>query len=314
APDEIVVDSVAQGVMAGGDSGTAPTSFNVANAWAVFSNKEQYAINVLINGGHSDPTVQMAMEELARTRGDSVALLDVPSNSQQFQQAINYRNLSLNLNSSYAALFCPDMLESDNINGKQQYVPFSGWAAALCARTDRVANPSFSIAGLNRGLVNVLKTRYSYDDGQASALFKAQVNYTRTFVGQGIALWEQQTMQAKASALSWLSVRRIVNVIKVSLYQFGLYVLQEPNDDFTRRQMVRSFSDYLETLQNARALHSFSVISDASNNTAADANSGVLRCTVILVPVIPVHELQIDVVISKQGVSFQETVSQLYGG
>ncbi|MNY26502.1 Phage tail sheath protein [compost metagenome] len=109
-------------------------------------------------------------------------------------------------------------------------------------------------------------------------------------------------------------MRRIVNVIKVSLYQFGLYVLQEPNDDFTRRQMVRSFSDYLETLQNARALHSFSVISDASNNTAADANSGVLRCTVILVPVIPVHELQIDVVISKQGVSFQETVSQLYGG
>lgn len=314
APDEIVVDSVAQAAMVGGDSGTAPTSFDIANKWAVFSNKEQYAVNVLINGGHSDPNIQMAMEELARTRGDAVALLDVPSNSQQFQQAINYRNLSLNLNSSYAALFCPDMLESDNINGKQQYVPFSGWAAALCARTDRVANPSFSIAGLNRGLVNVLKTRYSYDDGQASALFKAQVNYTRTFVGQGIALWEQQTMQAKASALSWLSVRRIVNVIKVSLYQFGLYVLQEPNDDFTRRQMVRSFSDYLETLQNARALHSFSVISDASNNTAADANSGVLRCTVILVPVIPVHELQIDVVISKQGVSFQETVSQLYGG
>jgi hypothetical protein len=314
APDTITIDSVAQKAMDGGDSGTAPTSFDIANAWSVFSNKELYGVNVLINGGHSDPTVQQAMDSLAQSRGDAVALLDVPSNSQQFQQAINYRNLTLNLNSSYSALFCPDMLESDNINGKQQYVPFSGWAAALCARTDRVANPSFSIAGLNRGLVNVLKTRFSYDDGEASAMFKAQVNYTRTFVGQGIALWEQQTMQAKASALSWLSVRRIVNVIKVSLYQFGLYVLQEPNDDFTRRQMVRSFSDYLDTLQNARALNSYSVIADASNNSAADANSGVLRCTVILIPVIPVHELQIDVVISKQGVSFQETVTQLYGG
>ncbi|WP_438451105.1 hypothetical protein, partial [Listeria monocytogenes] len=80
---------------------------------------------------------------------------------------------------------------------------FSGWAGALCARTDRVANPSFSPAGLNRGIVNVLGTRYTYDQGQMDALFQAQVNYTQTFVGQGIALWEQQTLAAQMSALSW---------------------------------------------------------------------------------------------------------------
>ncbi|MGF4020936.1 phage tail sheath subtilisin-like domain-containing protein, partial [Staphylococcus aureus] len=142
-------------------------------------------------------------DSLAQQRGDCVALLDVPSNAQQFQQAINYRNLQLNLNSTYSALFAPDVLEADTINGKQQYVPFSGWAGALCARTDRVANPSFSPAGLNRGIVNVLGTRYTYDQGQMDALFQAQVNYTQTFVGQGIALWEQQTLAAQMSALSW---------------------------------------------------------------------------------------------------------------
>lgn len=305
------ITSTAYANMTGGNSGAAPTSFDVAGAWAKFQNRELYAVNLLINGGHADPGVQQAMEALARTRGDSVALLDVPSNQQTFQAAINYRNLSLNLNSSYAALFCPDVLENDTINGKQQYVPFSGWAAALCARTDRVANPSYSIAGLNRGLVNVLRLRYNYDPGQSDELFNAQVNYTRNFVGQGIALWEQQTLQAKASALSWLSVRRIVNVIKVSLYQFGLYVLQEPNDDFTRRQLVGSFSDYLETLKNARALFSYSVISDSSNNSAADVNSGILKATVIIVPIIPVHQLIIDLVISKQGVSFTETLAAL---
>lgn len=310
-PTVPTIDSAALTNFTGGDSGTAPTSFDVAAAWSRYQNRELYAVNLLINGGHADPGVQMAMEALARTRGDAVALLDVPSNSQQFQQAINYRNLSLNLNSSYAALFCPDVLENDTINGKQQYVPFSGWSAALCARTDRIANPSYSIAGLNRGLINVLRLRYNYDPGQSDALFNAQVNYTRNFVGQGIALWEQQTMQAKSSALSWLSVRRIVNVIKVSLYNFGLYVLQEPNDEFTRRQLVGSFSDYLETLKNARALNSYTVISDNSNNSAADANSGILKATVILVPVIPVHQLVIDLVISKQGVSFTETLQSL---
>lgn len=300
--------------MAGGNSGDVPTEFQVAAAWNTFADKQLYAVNILLNSGHSTPTVQLAMDTLAQQRGDAVALLDVPSTQQTFQSAINYRKLSLNLNSTYSALFNPDVLEADTINGKQQYVPFSGWAAALCARTDRVANPSFSIAGLNRGLVNVLKSRYTYDQGQMDAMFQAQVNYTQTFIGQGIALWEQQTLAAQFSALSWLSVRRIVNVIKTALYQFLLYSLQEPNDDFTGRQIVASCTDYLQSIQNARGISSFTVISDASNNTAQDFNSGIRNVTVIIVPVIPIHIINLQVVVSKQGVSFQEALSQVQPG
>ncbi|QBX06491.1 tail sheath [Burkholderia phage BcepSaruman] len=308
-----VITSTGPQAMAGGNSGSAPLSTAVAGAWNVFANKQLYKVNILLNSGHSSPDVQLAMDTLAQQRGDCVALLDVPSNSQQFQQAINYRNLRLNLNSTYSALFCPDVLEADTINGKQQYVPFSGWAAALCARTDRVANPSFSIAGLNRGIVNVLGTRYTYDQGQMDALFQAQVNYTQTFVGQGTALWEQQTLAAQMSALSWLSVRRIVNVIKVALYQFLLYSLQEPNDDFTGRQIVQSCSDYLQTIKNARGISDFKVVSDASNNTAQDFNSGIRNVTVIIIPVIPIHIINLQVVISKQGVSFTEALSSVAG-
>jgi hypothetical protein len=300
--------------MAGGNSGDVPTDYQIAAAWNTFADKQLYPINILLNSGHSTPTVQLAMDTLAQGRGDSVALLDVPSASQQFQQAINYRNLNLNLNSTYSALFNPDVLEADTINGKQQYVPFSGWAAALCARTDRVANPSFSIAGLNRGLVNVLASRYTYDQGQMDSMFQAQVNYTQTFIGQGIALWEQQTLSAQFSALSWLSVRRIVNVIKTALYQFLLYSLQEPNDDFTGRQIVASCSDYLQSIQNARGISQFTVVSDSSNNTAQDFNSGIRNVTVIIVPVIPIHIINLQVVVSKQGVSFQEALSQVQPG
>lgn len=308
------VNSVALTNMAGGASGSAPTSFNVAGAWPTFSNKQLYKINLLLNSGHSDPTVQLAMDTLAQSRGDCVALLDVPSADQQFQSAINYRNINLNLNSTYSGLFSPDVLEADTINGKQQYVPFSGQAAARCAYTDSVANPSFSIAGLNRGLINVLGTRYTYDQGEMDALFDAQVNYTQTFIGQGIALWEQQTLSAQFSALSWISVRRIINVIKVALYQFLLYSLQEPNDDFLGRQIVASCTDYLQSIQNARGISSFTVVSSTQNNNAQDFNTGVRNVTVIIVPVIPVHIINLQVVISKQGVSFTEALSQVSPG
>jgi hypothetical protein len=308
------INSVALTNMAGGASGSAPTSFDVAGAWPTFGNKQLYKINLLLNSGHSDPTVQLAMDTLAQSRGDCVALLDVPSADQAFQSAINYRNINLNLNSTYSGLFSPDVLEADTINGKQQYVPFSGQAAARCAYTDSVANPSFSIAGLNRGLINVLGTRYTYDQGEMDSLFDAQVNYTQTFIGQGIALWEQQTLAAQFSALSWISVRRIVNVIKVALYQFLLYSLQEPNDDFLGRQIVSSCTDYLQSIQNARGISSFTVVSDTSNNTNQDFNSGIRNVTVIIVPVIPVHIINLQVVISKQGVSFTEALSQVAPG
>jgi hypothetical protein len=306
--------NMATTAMLGGDSGTAPTSSAVALALQVFGNKQLFGVNLLINGGIADPVMQLAMDTLVQARGDAVALLDVPAASQKFQSAIDYRNLTLNLNSSYSALFNPDLLQADLINGQQVYNPPSGWAAALCARTDRVANPAFSIAGLNRGLLNVLKARYQFDDGQATAMYNAQVNYTRTFVGQGIALWEQQTLAGQRSALSWLSVRRITNVIKTSLYKFLLYALQEMNTDNVRRQLVNSCNSYLSTVRAADGIYDFNVTCDNSNNPPAARDAGILVMTVIIIPNIPIHEIQLQVVISKSGVSFKETLSAVNGG
>ena len=308
-----VMTSTSKAALGGGDSGSAPTSYQIASALNVFKNTQLYNVNLLINGGVADPVMQLAMDTLAQARGDAVAFLDIPPTKQKFQQAIDYRNLELNLNSSYSALFNPDLLQADYINGKQVYVPPSGWAAALCARTDRVANPAYSPAGLNRGLLNVLKQRYTFDDGQATAMYSAQVNYTRTFVGQGIALWEQQTMAAQYSALSFLSVRRIVNVIKVSMYKFLLYALQEMNTDSLRRALVNESSEYLNTIKNANGLYDFTVQCDNNNNPNAAANAGILVVTVVLIPHIPIHEIQLQVVISKRGVSFNETLNTLNG-
>lgn len=304
------ITNLACTAMAGGDSGAAPTAYDVARMWSTFENRQLYSINILINGGKANPIVQKAMIELAEKRGDCVAMLDVPSASQEAQAAVDYRNLELNANTSYAGLFCPDVLEADVINGKQQYVPFSGWAAALCARTDNVANASYSIAGLNRGLLNVLKTRYTYDDGKASLLFAAQVNYTRTFVGAGIALWEQKTLQTKDSALSWISVRRIINVIKTALQDYLIYQVQEPNDDYTARAIESSVSDYLSNMQAARAISGFTV---STKTSAAEINSGIRNVIVVIIPMIPISQIQLQVVISKQGVDFSEVLSQVGG-
>ena len=294
--------------MAGGDSGSAPTSYEIANAWGQFDDKQIYGINILLNSGKANAIVQQAMIELAEKRGDCVALLDMPATNQKMQQALDYRNLTLNANTTYASIFMPDLLEADNINGKQVYVPPSGWAAALCARTDRVANPSYSIAGLNRGLLNVLNTRYTYKDSEMKQLYQAQINYTKTFIGAGIALWEQQTLQSQYSALSWLSVRRIVNVLKTALEEYLLYQLQEPNDDFTVRAIVSSCTNYLQGLVDSRAIRNFTVDTTTS---ATEIDSGVRRVNIVIIPIIPIHIIQLNIGISKSSISIEEALAQL---
>lgn len=301
------VTTAARTYFATGASGTAPTSADVNAGWSVFLDREKYVIDALVNAGRATPSVQLHMDYVASTRNDCVALLDTPSTLQKATAAVDYRRLSLNLNSSFSALFCPDLLESDAINGKTLHVPPSGAMAALMARTTRVAQPWFSMAGLNRGLLRVLDVRYTYNDGEATALYQSQVNYMRRMLGSGIPLWEQSTLYSKASALQFLNVRILANVIKRSVYSFLLYSLQEPNDDILRKQIQYGLEAYLSYVQGARGIRSFSVTCNDSNNGAAVVNSGQLNVAVYIVPTLGTRAINLSLLIGKQGLQVSET-------
>lgn len=303
------LSSVATPVAAGGGTaGSSPTIATINNSWNLFLNKSKYVIDTMINAGRAVPAIQLNMDTIAQTRAECVAFLDTPSAQQTFSAAIDYRNVSLNLNSSYSALFCPDLLESDPVSGKFLFVPPSGAMAGLFARTSRVGQPWYSMAGLNRGLLKVLDVRYTYDDGQATQLYNAQVNYMRKFLGAGIPLWEQSTLAAQSSALQFLNVRTLCNVIKRSAYNYLIYGLQEPLDDILKLSLVSGLEEYLATIKAGRGISSSQVIASAVNNPALLANSGVLAIAVVIVPVLAVREIQLTLGISKQGLTISEEV------
>lgn len=293
--------------LAGGNSGSAPTNGQISTAWTEeFSDREKVMVNILINAGYTDVGVQQTMIRLAETRGDAFAILDLPQTMQKYTDAITYRNLILNANTSYAGLYGSDVMVNDDFNGKRLFIPSSGKVAAVFARTDRVAGPQYAPAGLNRGQLQVLDLRYQYNEAQRTQLFNAQVNYIRSFVGMGTALFEQVTLQGKQSALSWVNVRRMLNVIKGGVKDYLMYSLHEPNDDFLRRQLVSALTEYLNYWKSARGILDFKVICDNSNNPPAKYNLGILTVTIIITPVIAVHEIGVDLVITKAGLSYTE--------
>ena len=302
--------STAKVNLTGGTSGSAPTATNINACWEDFKNKELYVIDSLINAGDVDIIVQKKMDEVAQKRSDCVAFLDSPASSQTAQGVVDYKNLTLNLSSSYSVLLAQDLLESDSNTGKLIFVPPSGAVAGLMARAFAQGRPWFSLAGLNYGMYNgnVLDIRHRYDDGEATLVSQHFISYSRFRRGQGISLWEQNTTISKNSALQDISVRILCNIIKRACYNYLVYQLQEQNDDILARQIKIALDQYLATVINGRGLRSADVVISGVNNPPAMKNAGILAIAIILVPIRPVREIQLTLGLSKAGVTIDESV------
>ena len=299
--------SVDMVTMAGGTAGSAPTTAQIIAAQETYLDKAKYVIDVMTNNGKAVVSIQKSLDDIATKRSDCIAFLDIPSAKQSYQKALDYRNVELNLNSRYSALFCSDLLKFDRNSGKNIFVPPSGAMAALLSRTTRVGQPWFSIAGLNRGLTGALDVRYTYDDTQATSLFQAQINYMRKFLGQGIPLWEQTTQLAKSSALQYINVRVLSNVIKRSVYSYLLYTLQEQTTDELMKTISDNLNTYLDTVKAGDGIRQESrAYCNRNTTTDLDLNQGTTRVVVYIVPILANRAIAVTLAIGKSGLTISE--------
>lgn len=293
--------------------GATPLTSDVVTAWQDFSDPDNVDVRILINNGYSTPTVQLAMDTIAQTRADCICVLDVPSNMQSTgQTAVNYRNLQLNLNSSFSALYSSDVQIQDSYTNAILYVPPSGFVAAQYAYTDSVAYPWFAPAGATRGQIKAIGLRTKYVKGDRTLLSENQINVIRNIKGVGNSvIWDQWTLQSNLSALSFVNVRRMLISIKLSVENFLLFKDFDPNDDFLRTQIVQGISSYLKTVKQARGLLQYLVQCDLNNNTQLNIGQGQLHVDLYLTPTIAVRQFLLRSIITAQGVNFADLQASL---
>jgi len=304
--------SVVDTPFAGGADGDAYSSISASafvTGWDQFIDPEKITVRILMEGGTQQAAIQLKMNSVCLARKDCIAILDVPTSYQDATQAVVYRRDVLNINSNRATLYTPDLRINDPYNDLVIYVPPSGYVGAVYAFTDFTSQVWYAPAGLNRGTLNVLGVRYKYNQAERDLLAPSQINYVRNFPGLGIAVWEQTTLQSKTSALSFVNVRRMLDIIEVSVSQALLFSNFEPNDDFLKRQIVTLIAQFLEVIKNGRGIADYAVISDSSNNPPQIANIGQLNVDVYIQPILPARVIQLQMIITKQGVSFQELIA-----
>jgi phage tail sheath protein FI len=296
--------------LSGGASGDSVSTANVLAGYNLFSNDELYDVSLIPMGPTTAVAAVNTVIGIAESRRDAVVFAspqytDVVNTTGQADKIVSYRN-SLTA-SSYAVLDSGWKYQYDRYNDKYRYVPLNGDIAGLAARTDYVADPWFSPAGYNRGVIkNLVKLAYSPTKTDRDTLYKNGINPVVTFPGQGTLLFGDKTLLARPSAFDRINVRRLFMVLEKSIATASKFQLFEFNDAFTRGQFKNIVEPFLRDVQGRRGITDFRVICDESNNTPGVIDRNEFVADIFIKPSRAINFIQLNFIATRSGIAFEE--------
>ena len=309
----------------GGAYGTAPSDSSLVRAaWtSYFADPDVADVSILI-AGDADNELNQHVVDLATTRKDCIAVISAPVAGAQSstgaalinkalltevtgQTIIDYRNNTLNRDTSYAALDGNWKQQNDSYNGVTRWLPLNADIAGLIARTETDFGAWFSPGGYARGnMLNVNKLAFNPSKGLRDLIYSAGINNVVAFPGSGTVLWGDKTLQTKPSAFDRINVRRLFNVLEKSFATSANFILFEQNDAFTRRSFVNQIDPVLREVQNGRGIENYRIVCDETNNPGSVVDRGEFVCDIFIQPTKSVQFVKLNFIANNSGSFFSE--------
>lgn len=301
---ELVAKTV--NLVGGTDDTLTPDTGEIIQAWEEFKNVDAIPAQLLINGGFAIPAIQVKMVEVAETRGDAVAILDVPlSASESVTDMVDFRKTTLMVDNNLAALYGGWLRVYDEYLDQEIVLPPSGDIAGVIVHTTEVAERWDAPAGLQRGIIpNVLGVTRTLNEGDRDQLYIAGINPITPMGGAAAVVWGQKNLQKAASTLdrmnTILSVIWMRNLMAEALQP---YVFQG-NTEFTRNSINYTLSSFLSIIQTRGGLYGYQVDTE-SDNTPEVIDRNELIVNVFIKPTQTAEFIRLNVVITPTGVTFE---------
>jgi phage tail sheath protein FI len=304
----------------GRNRGSTIIDADIMAAHALYEDPETIDINLLIDADKST-TVKSDMITIAEARKDTMAVLDVPQSlvvNNRGNETTDMRDFrlglhstyNLNENTSYAALYGNWLEIYDKWNARYRWIPSSGHMAGIYAKTDDVSDPWFAPAGLNRALItNIRRLAFNPNQANRDIAYKNGINPIVSFAGQGKVVWGQKTMLDKSSAFNRINVRRLFIILEKAISTAVKYFLFEPNDSFTRLQLINMIEPFLRDVRSRRGIYDYLVVCDSTNNTAERIDRNELWCDIYIKPTRAAEFIVLNFIATKTGASFTELVN-----
>ena len=198
----------------------------------------------------------------------------------------------------------------DKYNDVYRYVPCNGDVAGLCLQTTEVAEPWFSPAGFQRGVLrNAIKLAYTPNKTQRDRLYAARVNPIVSFPGQGVVLYGDKTAQGFASAFDRINVRRLFLTIERVISGAAKAQLFEQNDEAQRSLFLNIVEPYMRDVQGRRGVTDFLIKCDSENNPPEAVDRGEFYAEIFVKPTRTINYITLTFTATRTGVAFGEVAS-----
>ena len=291
---------------------TSPTT-NIQGVFAadydtainLLANQDSYVYNSIYVPGLTNQNGTSQISALLATvanRGDAIAVVDMVGYGQS---SVAVTTAAQSYDNSYGATYWPWVQVRSNETGRLHFVPASVVIPGVYEYNDKVSAEWFAPAGLNRGgLPTVIQPEQRLTVAQRNTLYTAKVNPIAVFPGQGTVVYGQKTLQARASALDRVNVRRLLIALKSYIGQIAQTLVFEQNTAVTRNRFLSQVNPYLEYVQQRQGLYAFRVVMDDTNNTPDVIDRNLLVGAIYLQPTRTAEFIQLDFNILPTGVTF----------
>ena len=273
----------------------------------LLANQDEYVYNIIStpglmysNASHATPLNTLIAN--IENRGDAIIVLDLENYGSTLTAA---SSTAASLDTSYAASYWPWVQITDPDTAQLVWVPASTMIPGVYAYTDRVSEPWFAPAGINRGgLGTVRQAERKLTQSNRDTLYNNKINPIATFPGQGVTVFGQKTLQTQASSLDRVNVRRLLIALKSYISQISDNLVFEQNTAATRNQFLSQVNPYLESVQQRQGLYAFKVVMDATNNTPDVIDRNQLVGAIYLQPTKTAEFIYLDFNILPTGATF----------
>ena len=289
-------------------SATSTGTLTYRKAFSLLSNTDYYDINMLLTPGiimslHGTTTAEA--RQLAEDRQDTFYVMD----SDVIDASIaTVKDTVGGIDSNYTATYYPWVRITNPTKNVPVWVPPSVVIPGVLAFTDKNAAPWYAPAGLNRGgLTSVSDTYFNLSQAARDKLYdECRVNPIANFPSSGVVVWGQKTLQARASALDRVNVRRMLIEVKKYIASSTRFLVFEQNTEDTRRRFLNIVTPYLADVQTKQGLYLFKVIMDGTNNTPDMIDRNIMYGQLFLQPTRTAEFILLDFNIQPTGASFPE--------
>jgi phage tail sheath protein FI len=206
-------------------------------------------------------------------------------------------------------MYWPWVQVSDTYTRQNIWLPPSGFVLAQYAYNDRVGQPWFAPAGLNRGIITrALAVEHSATKGERDTIYGGRniINPIINYKGQGLVIWGQKTMQRKPTALDRVNVRRLLNYLKKVISASTSYFLFEGNDEYSWNKWIDMVEPKLKNVQQLRGIYDFQIKMAPTNS---DIENNSMPGSIAIKPTKTAEYIPLNFMIAPYGASFEDDIA-----